>query len=322
MAFISNVPKLWVVIPCYNEQDVLPHTIPTISAHLHTLLTNSKIAPESGILLVDDGSQDATWQQISALSQAHGMGVKGVKLSRNFGHQNALLAGMEYARHTLSADAIVSMDCDLQDDPAVLGEMLEAHLQGSDIVYGVRSSRSLDRFTKRFFAHWYYLVLQKLNIDIVPDHADYRLLSARAVDVLLSYQESSLFLRGLVPQLGFVSTKVYYPRLERAAGEGKYTVSRMLRLAVNGICGFTAAPLMWVLWLGLLVVCLSLVMAVWALLIKLSGGAVPGWASTVIPIYFLGSVQLLTLGVIGIYVGKIFDETKKRPRYIIEQEIK
>lgn len=314
--------KLIIILPCYNEKDVLLQTVPVILSHLQALIDTGNINGDSHLLLVDDGSKDDTWSDIQHLKNSFPNSIKALKLTRNFGHQNAVFAGMMHAKNHLHADICISMDCDLQDDPSILADMITEYNNGHEIVYGVRNNRQSDTRAKRGFAEMYYLILSKLGIEIVPNHADYRLLSKKALTALAQFDEKNLFLRGIVPLLGFKSTNVYYKREERVAGYSKYDIRRMVRLAVNGICSFSSAPLMFILWLGMLVSIASLIMGIWALIIKIFGfGTVPGWASTVVPMYFLGGVQLLTLGVIGIYVGKIFDEVKQRPKYLIEQEL-
>lgn len=318
---MTSTPTLTIISPCYNEQGVLTHSVPVILQVLNQLKQNHTIAANSHLLLIDDGSKDGTWWEIQTLVQQYPQEIKALKLAKNFGHQNALFAGMNHVANSLKSDVCVSMDCDLQDDPKILPEMLQHFQNGCEVVYGVRRKRQKDTFAKRFFAQSYYKILNKLGIHIIPDHADYRLLSLKMVQALSTFREYNLFLRGLVPLLGHQSAQVYYDRDERIAGYSKYDISRMIRLAVNGVCSFSSAPLLFILWVGMLVSLCSLVFGVWALGVKFSGGSVPGWASTVVPMYFLGGVQLFTLGVIGIYVGKIFDEVKDRPKYIIEKEL-
>ncbi|MBN6077056.1 glycosyltransferase family 2 protein [Aggregatibacter actinomycetemcomitans] len=314
-------PILTIVLPCYNEQSVLSKSIPIILNHLLSLINNKKINKNSKLLLIDDGSKDNTWLEIEMLVKQYQQ-IKALKLTRNFGHQNALLAGMMFSAKQLKTDICITMDCDLQDDPGTLEKMLEKYFSGYEIVYAVRNRRAKDSLFKRNFALLYYNILKKMNINVVPNHADYRLMSARALSALECFRESNLFLRGIVPLLGFSSATVYYEREERIAGFSKYNIPRMMRLAIDGICGFSAIPLLFILWLGIIVSLISLAMGGWALIVKIFGsGIVPGWASTVVPMYFLGGVQLFTLGIIGIYISKIFDEVKDRPKYIIEKEL-
>ncbi|MCL2523961.1 MAG: glycosyltransferase family 2 protein [Betaproteobacteria bacterium] len=307
--------KLSIVVPCYNEEEVLPETIKRLLELIGCLAAQGKISPDSHAIFVDDGSRDRTWELIEthAASQPH---VRGVKLSRNRGHQNALLAGLFHA----DGDAVISVDADLQDDLEAITEMVDAHLAGMDVVYGVRRQRATDTFFKRLTAESYYRLLARLGVEIVFNHADYRLLSRRAIDALRGYGESNYFLRGIIPQLGFPSATVYYDRAERFAGESKYPLRKMLAFAWQGITSFSAAPLRLITGLGLLISAGSFGISLWALWIKLfSNQAVPGWTSTVVPIYLLGGVQLLCIGIIGEYLAKIYLETKQRPRYFIEK---
>ena len=308
--------RLAIVVPCYNEQEVLPEAASRLMGVLNRLAAKGRIAADSCIYFVDDGSKDSTWSIIAELAKRHPQ-VKGLKLSRNRGHQNALIAGLFHAQ----GDALVSIDADLQDDVDVIADMVEAYLSGCEVVYGVRGDRSSDSFFKRFTAEGYYRVLKTLGVDVVFNHADYRLLSRRAIEALREYREVNLFLRGVVPLLGFKSTTVSYARSERFAGESKYPLHKMLRLAAQGVTSFSATPLHLITWLGLAVCFLSFSLTLWVLGVRFfTDEAVPGWASTVVPIYFLGGVQLLCTGVIGEYLAKTYMEVKGRPRYIIEEE--
>ncbi len=307
--------KLSIVVPCYNEEEVLPETVKRLTELLDRLVEQGKIDAGSHVIFVDDGSRDRTWEQIEthAANQNY---VRGVKLSRNRGHQNALLAGLFHA----DGDAVISVDADLQDDLEAIAQMVDAHLAGMDVVYGVRRRRDTDTFFKRLTAEGYYRLLARMGVEIVFNHADYRLLSRRAIDALREYGESNFFLRGIVPQLGFPSATVYYNRAERFAGESKYPLRKMLAFAWQGISSFSAAPLHLITSLGLLISLGSFGVSAWALWVKLfSEQAVPGWASTVVPIYLLGGVQLLCIGIIGEYLAKMYLETKQRPRYFIEK---
>ena len=316
-----SAPILTIVIPCYNEQSVLSKSIPIILSKMTELIAINRISNKSNLLLVDDGSKDNTWSEIELLHKQSPY-IKALKLTRNFGHQNAIFAGMIFSANELNADICITMDCDLQDDPAILGQMVEQYQVGNEIVYAVRNKREKDTMAKRGSAHFYYKILSKLNIDIIPNHADYRLLSAKALSALAQFDETNLFLRGIVPLLGYQSTTIYYERDKRIAGYSKYNIARMIRLAINGICSFSSTPLLFILWLGILVSLCSLGLGVWAIIVKLFGdGVIPGWASTVVPMYFLGGVQLFTLGVVGIYISKIFDEVKHRPKYLIEKKL-
>jgi glycosyltransferase involved in cell wall biosynthesis len=302
-----------LVVPCYNEQDALPETHRQLLALLDRIAESSRVSIRCKIYYVDDGSQDDTWALISKLCGSDTR-VAGIRLSRNFGHQSALLAGL----FTATGDAVVSVDADLQDDIAVIPEMLDHYLAGHEVVYGVRRLRSSDTVFKRNTALLYYRLLKLLGVRIIHNHADYRLLGRRAIAALKEFSEVNLFLRGIVPLVGFNSSIVYYDRKERTAGISKYNLGKMLRLALDGITSFSAVPLRWVSFMGTFVFCLSLAMTGWVLWIRLfTTRAIPGWASSVIPIYFLGGIQLLCLGVIGEYVAKGYIESKRRPRYLI-----
>jgi polyisoprenyl-phosphate glycosyltransferase len=313
-----NAPvRLSIVVPCYNEEAVLPETLRRLQAMLERLNGLEKIAPESEIVLVDDGSRDRTWELIRD-AHARDARFRGVKLSANRGHQTALIAGLWAA----SGEAVVSIDADLQDDLGAMDRMLDAHASGYEIVYGVRASRATDTPFKRSSAGAYYRLLKLFGVYIVPHHADYRLLSRRALDSLKQYSEVNLFLRGIVPLMGYRSAIVPYERAARFAGESKYPVRKMLALAFNGITSFSPAPLRLIAALGLAVSVLSLGMIFWALWAKLlTNRALPGWASSVIPIYFLGGIQLLSIGVLGEYVAKLYIETKRRPRFFVEETL-
>ena len=307
--------RLAIVVPCYNEEAVLPETVRHLLALLDDLAAAGKVSADSGAWLVDDGSHDRTWSMIREAA-ARDSRIHGVKLSRNRGHQNALLAGLDAAE----GDAVVSVDADLQDDLGVVGKMVDLHAAGVDIVYGVRQSRGSDTAFKRFTAEGYYRVLARLGVQVVFNHADYRLMSRRALDALAEYREVNLFLRGIVPQLGFTTATIAYDRSERFAGESKYSLRRMVALAVNGITSFSVVPLRLIAALGLLICLFSLLMIGWVLVgAWVRNSVVPGWASSVIPIYLLGGVQLFSIGVIGEYVGKIYLETKRRPRFFVQE---
>jgi len=302
-----------LVVPCYNEEDALPETHRQLIALLDGLCRSNRVSSLSKIYYVDDGSQDDTWELISELCRRDAR-VAGIRLSRNFGHQSALLAGLFAA----TGDAVVSVDADLQDDISVIPEMVEHYLAGHEVVYGVRRLRSTDTILKRNTALLYYEVLRLLGVRIVHNHADYRLLGRRAIAALKEFPEVNLFLRGMVPLLGFNPSSVYYDRKERTAGASKYNLGKMLRLALDGITSFSAIPLRWVSFMGMFVFFVSLAMISWVLWIRLfTPRAIPGWASSMIPIYFLGGIQLLCLGVIGEYVAKSYVESKRRPRYLI-----
>ena len=307
--------SLCIVVPCYNEEAVLPETFKRMTAIFDDLIARSKIAPSSHMLFVNDGSKDATWQLIAEASETSPY-IRGLKLSRNRGHQIALKAGLM----TCAGDIIISIDADLQDDLAAIEKMIDAHYDGADIVYGVRSSRKTDTFFKRFTAESYYSVLKSMGIDIVFNHADYRLMSRRAIEALREYDEANLFLRGLIPQLGFNTAIVEYERHERFAGESHYPLGKMISLAMSGITAFSIGPLRFITYLGLMIAMASFIAGAWSLVVTLfTDSTVPGWASTVVPLFFLGGVQLVSLGIIGEYVGRIYFETKRRPHYHIDQ---
>jgi glycosyltransferase involved in cell wall biosynthesis len=311
----QHTSKLTIVVPCYNEEAVLPETGKRLHALLADMTSRGLVAGSSHVLFVDDGSKDSTWALIDRMAN-DSPGFRGLKLSRNRGHQNALLAGLFAA----DGDIVVSIDADLQDDLNAIEKMIDAHLKGADVVYGVRRQRETDTFFKRITAESYYRLLGRFGVEIVFNHADFRLLSRRVLDALASYGETNLFLRGIVPQLGFPSAIVYYDRTERFAGESKYPIGKMLSLAWQGITSFSSAPLRAITGLGLLVSAGSIGFTLWALWVRLmTNDAVPGWASTVVPIYFLGGVQLLCIGILGEYVAKLYMESKRRPRYFVEK---
>ena len=307
--------KLYIVVPCYNEEEVLPETSKRLRLKLQQLIDEKKISPSSKALFVNDGSRDRTWEIINQLHEQDAC-FSGVNLSRNRGHQNALLAGLTVA--VKYADMIVTMDADLQDDINAVDQMVDCYNNGYEIVYGVRSSRQTDTAFKRFTAESYYKVLKLLGVDIVFNHADYRLMSRRAVEGLLEFHEVNLFLRGIVPQIGYRWTTVSYKRGERFAGESKYPLKKMLSFATDGITSFSVKPLKMITHLGGLVCIVSLVMFIWSIVQHFTGHTVEGWSSLMVSIWFLGGVQLVCLGVIGEYIGKTYAETKRRPRFIIE----
>jgi polyisoprenyl-phosphate glycosyltransferase len=307
-------PRLDIVVPCFNEQEVLVDTHEQLSRVLSRLVDVRAVQSSSRIVYVDDGSRDQTWDVICKLARSSNWAV-GVRLSGNRGHQNALLAGLEYS----DADAILTIDADLQDDIDVIPEMVQELRSGADLVYGVRKRRDTDTAFKRTSARMYYSLLRWMGVAVVPDHADFRLMSRTALERLKRYAEVNLFLRGIVPLVGHKTAQVFYDRKARLAGETKYPLRRMVAFAVDGITSFSAVPLRLIALLGLFVFFLSLGMTAWVLWIRFAGDAVPGWASSVIPIYFLGGVQLLSIGVVGEYVAKIYLETKHRPRFFIEE---
>lgn len=311
-----KAPKLYIVIPCYKEEAALPQTAKKLDELFADLLKKQLIDPDSRITLVDDGSKDDTWGVISRLHEADAK-YEGVKLAHNAGHQNALWAGMMTVKE--HCDCLISMDADLQDDVNAVYGFLEEYQKGADIVYGVRSSREKDTAFKRITAEGYYKFMAMMGAEIVFNHADYRLMSRRAVEALSEFGEVNLFLRGMIPMLGFKTAEVYYERGERVAGESKYPLKKMLAFAMQGIMSFSVKPIQWITLLGALFVLLGVVMAVYTVGSLLFGNAVSGWASLMISIWFIGGVQLVALGLIGQYIGKIYLETKHRPRFILEK---
>lgn len=308
---------LTVVVPCYNEQEVLPETVKELGGILKELIKKNKISSKSKILFVNDGSKDKTWKLISKYTKEYDY-VTGIKFSRNYGHQNALLAGMSIA--VKYSDMIITIDADLQDDIYAIPKMVEKYHEGYDVVYGVRNSRETDTFFKRRTALAFYSLMGKLGVNLVPDSADYRLLSKRATESLLNFKERNLFLRGMVPLVGYKSAKVYYARKERFAGKSKYPLSKMIHFALDGITSFSIAPIHLILYLGILTVIISIICMIYTLVEKITGHIVTGWASLMLSIWFLGGVQLISISIIGEYIGKIFSEVKHRPRFNIEEE--
>ena len=312
-------PILYIVIPCYNEQEVLPITAPLFLKKIMDLSGKGKISPNSRILFVNDGSKDDTWKIINELSEKdpHYLGIC---QSRNRGHQNAVLAGLMEAKDR--CDITISIDCDGQDDINAMDSMVDAYLDGCDIVYGVRSKRDTDTFFKRFTAESFYKLLNAMGAEVVFNHADYRLMSSRVLQEFANFKEVNLFLRGMVPLVGFKSTTVTYERHERIAGESHYPLSKMLALAFDGITSLSVKPIRFITGFGLFVAFVSFIGVIWAIIQALVGHAVSGWASMTSIICFVSGVQLVCLGVIGEYVGKIYMETKHRPRYIISERTK
>lgn len=309
---------LYMVIPCYNEEEMLSITTKELSNKINKLIEENKISKDSRIMYVDDGSKDKTWQLIESFSKENSL-IKGVKLSRNRGHQNALLAGLMTAKKY--ADITISMDADLQDDINVIDKMVEEYSNGSEIVYGVRSSRKKDTFFKRFTAEGFYKFMKIMGVDIVFNHADCRLMSKLALDKLEEFGEVNLFLRGIVPQIGYKTSIAYYERNERIAGESKYPLKKMLKFAMDGITSFSVKPLKMITSIGFIMAFISFIIIIYSLIRKIMGATVEGWTFIVLSIWLVSSVQMISMGIIGEYIGKIYSETKKRPRYIIEKEI-
>ena len=314
-----NTPKLFIVIPCYNEQEALPITAKRLVELTDDMLKKGLIDQQSRIVLVDDGSKDDTWKVITELHEGDSR-FEGVKLAHNAGHMNALWAGM-----TLSVercDCVITIDADLQDDVNAMYGFLEEFRKGADVVYGVRSSREKDTFFKRTTAQGFYKGMRKLGVDLVYNHADYRLLSKRALEALLSFGEVNMFLRGMVPMLGFKTAQVYYERGERVAGESKYPLKKMIAFAAEGVTSLSNKPIRWVLGLGAACALLGVAMAVYVIVSLVQGRTVAGWASMMMSIWLLGGLQLMALDVIGEYVGKVYMETKRRPKFILEEHLK
>ena len=307
---------LYIVVPCYKEEAVLPETSRRLREKMHALMAAGKISDKSRVMFVNDGSKDQTWPIIERLHEQEPDLFSGVNLSRNRGHQNALLAGLLTAVNF--ADMIISMDADLQDDVNAVDAMVDAYHEGYEIVYGVRSKRDTDTFFKRFTAEGFYKIMKALGVDIVFNHADYRLMSRRAVEGLAQFTEVNLFLRGIVPQIGYKWTTVSYERAERFAGESKYPLKKMIAFAADGITSFSVTPIRLVFSAGVVVFLVSLVMLLYALISKLMGHTSAGWTSLMGSIWLIGGIQLMSLGIVGEYIGSIYNETKRRPRFIIE----
>lgn len=313
----APAPRLEIVVPCYNEQEVLPETCRQLTELIGRLQSLGKIAPGSHVTFVDDGSRDQTWQLIERYA-AQDLPITGIKLSRNRGHQNALLCGLLSS----SGDVVVSIDADLQDDPSAIEAMVDEHAKGFEIVYGVRRTRSVDTWFKRRTAEGFYRLLELFGVDTVYNHADYRLMSRRAILALASYPEVNLYLRGMIPLLGLRSTTVDYDRAARFAGKSKYPISRMLGLAWQAISSFSIVPLRMITALGFLIFTGTMIASLWILWARfVADSVVPGWASTVLPLFLLGGLQMLGLGVVGEYLGKIYLESKSRPRYLVERRV-
>ena len=320
MSAVSHpAPRLAIVVPCYNEEEVFAYCQQELSALLYTMVQDQMIQPDSFLLFVDEGSRDTTWEQIKDAC-AENACVQGLKLSRNEGHQSALLAGLAAADP--QADAIVSIDADLQDDINAIRRMVEAYRTGYEVVYGVRESRQTDTWFKRTSAEGFYKLMAVMGVRQVFNHADFRLLSRRALDNLLRYPERNAYIRGLVPLVGFASTEVHYARGVRTAGESKYPLRKMLALAMEGITSMTITPLRLIASLGFVICLFSLVAAFYVLVMKFTDNTVEGWPSIILSIFFMGGVQMLSLGIIGEYVGKIYLETKQRPRFHVESFLK
>ena len=310
-----QLPSLYIVIPCYNEQDVLPITAPMFLDKIEGLISQGLCSENSKVLFVNDGSKDDTWNIICGLAKQNTK-FKGINLSRNRGHQNALLAGLMHAKER--CDVTISIDCDGQDDINAMDEMMRQFNEGCDVVYGVRSKRDTDTLFKRFTAESFYKFMRLMGAETVFNHADYRLMSKRALDGLAEFKEVNLFLRGTVPLVGYKSTSVYYERNERIAGESHYPFSKMLNLALNGITSLSTKPLRYITTIGFVMAFISFMFIVWAIVARFTGNTVAGWTSLVGIMALIGGIQLFCLGIIGEYIGKIYSEVKQRPKYIIQ----
>ena len=306
--------KLYIVIPCYNEEEVLDKTKTELKKKMNTLIQNKKIDKQSKVIFVNDGSKDKTWDLIQQFYHEDKL-FGGINLSRNRGHQNALLAGLLTVKD--DADIVISMDADLQDDIDAIDLMIEKRKEGADVVYGVRNSRKKDSFFKRTTAQGFYRVMKMLGVDVIYNHADYRLTSRRVLDSLKDYREVNLFLRGIFPLIGFKSDNVYYERKERFAGKSKYPLKKMLNFAWDGITSFSVKPIRLVLNVGIVILFLSFLMILYSIIQKVLGNTVDGWTFIVCSLWLLGGIQMLSLGIIGEYIGKIYSETKARPRYLV-----
>ncbi len=308
--------KLYLAIPCYNEEEVLRDSAEKLRIKYETMMSEGKITDDSKIVFIDDGSKDKTWSIIQELHKENPV-FQGIKLSRNRGHQNALLGGLMTLKD--KADAVISIDADLQDDINTFDEMVAKYEEGCDVVYGVRSKRETDTFFKRFTAEAFYKILDKMGAKVIFNHADFRLMSRRALEAFSLYKETNIFLRGMVPLIGYKSNIVTYERSERLAGESKYPLKKMLALAWEGITSMSIQPIRLITWLGAIVFAISIIMIIYSLVSFFVGAAVSGWASILCSIWAIGGLQLLAIGIIGEYIGKIYLETKRRPRFIIEE---
>lgn len=311
-----GLPRLYIIVPCYNEEQVIPVTGDMFLAKLKELINESKIREDSRVLFVNDGSKDRTWELICGLADKD-RHYCGISQSRNRGHQNAVLAGLMYAKER--CEITITIDCDGQDDLNAMNEMVDAYLAGAEIVYGVRSSRTSDSFFKRFTAESFYRILYWMGAQVVFNHADYRLLSSRVLQELAKFEEVNIFLRGMIPLVGFTSTSVYYERRERLAGKSHYPLKKMISLALDGITSLSVRPIRFITGFGIMVAMFSFVGVLWSVFRAVKGMTVPGWGSTVSILCFLSGIQLLSLGMLGEYIGKIYLETKRRPRFIISE---
>jgi len=317
---MPNIPtKVCIVVPCYNEQEILKQSVDSLQALLGELMRDGIADADSFIALVDDGSSDRTWVLMEELKTTYDSNLRAIKLSRNHGHQSALLTGLLVFGNDV--DCTISIDADLQDDILVMKDMLVLYKQGFDVVYGVRNQRKSDTFFKRFTAEFFYKLMLFLGVKIVYNHADYRLASSRVIKVLGDFKEVNLFLRGIFPLIGFKSAEVYYDRKERTAGESKYPIRKMLSFAWDGITSFSVQPLRFIFYAGLIIFLWSLIYLIYILYVYLENNVIRGWTSLATSLYFMGSIQLMAIGIIGEYIGKIYSETKQRPRFTIDRII-
>jgi glycosyltransferase involved in cell wall biosynthesis len=310
-------PRLAIVVPCYNEESALPHSAPRIIEVLKDMVAGGLVSSDSYVLFVDDGSRDGTWEFLKELKKEQGERVRAIKLSRNFGHQSALICGLLESEY----DIAVTIDADLQDPPEVIPRMVEKYREGYEVVYGVRRDRKVDSPLKRLSAELFYWLMDRLGTRVIKNHADFRLLSRRVREVLKDMGEVNLFLRGMIPYIGFPSAVVEYERAKRVAGKTKYPFRKMISFAWEGITSFSTVPLRIITITGFIIFIASLIMSIWAVAVKLTGRSIAGWLSVVLPMYIIGGLNLFFIGIIGEYVGKIYLETKRRPRYIVEERI-
>lgn len=313
----GQTPRLTVVVPCYNEEPMLPTSARVLRDLMQQLMMRRQITVDSKILFVDDGSRDQTWALIEQL-QHHDAVFTGLKFSRNYGQEAALMAGMQAAQQF--SDLIITIDADLQDDPQLIPQMIEQARSGIDIVYGVRNDRSTDTWFKRSTAQGFYRIMRKLSVNLVPNHSDFRLMSRRAVSALMQYHEAKPFIRGIIPQLGFPTTKLFYKRQPRQAGTSKYPLRKMIHFALDGLLSFSTAPIRAVLYAGIGICGTTFIMLLWIMIQHMRGAVVTGWSSIMLSVWFLGGFQLVAISIIGEYVGRIFTETKHRPRFIIQMD--
>ena len=315
---MNKLPILYIVVPCYNEEEVLYETTKRLKVKLKEIIKSKKVSNQSRVMYVNDGSKDKTWDIIKEINDKEEL-FTGISLSRNRGHQNALLGGLLTAKNY--ADVVISMDADLQDDIDAIEKMIDKYHEGNDIVYGVRCTRKKDSFFKRFTAETFYKLMKYLGVDCIYNHADYRLTSKKVLDEFSNFKEVNLFLRGMFPLVGFKSDIVYYERNERYAGNSKYPLKKMLNFAWDGITSFSVKPLRLICILGFIILFVSIVIMIYSVIRKLTGNTVPGWTFLSISIWFIGGIQMISIGIIGEYIGKIYQETKRRPRYIISENL-